>query len=125
MSKSHIPIAAARRMGQDHDCPVVVVFAIEPGGERFTVTTWGNTKSLCRLAADYGKKLSEAIMSGIQEATLMTTAERAEVKRAIRFYERRGWDWSLVVEFLVRQAHGSLPHDELRAWWRTRRRRKS
>jgi hypothetical protein len=31
----------------------------------------------------------------------MTLAERAEIKSAIRFYERRGWDWSDIVEYMA------------------------
>lgn len=38
----------------------------------------------------------------------MTPAERREVKALIRFYERRGWDWSLAAEYLIRKYNDSL-----------------
>lgn len=37
---------------------------------------------------------------------MATEAEREEVKRLIRFYEKRGWDWSLPAEFLLWKANG-------------------
>ena len=49
----------------------------------------------------------------------MTADERAEVRAVIAFYDAHGWDWSSVVEFLVRRAHGSLP--DLERWPRRRR----
>ena len=59
-----IPIADARRIGQDRKCPMVVVFAIEHSGDRFTVTTWGKTRELCQLAAGFGEDISKAVYGG-------------------------------------------------------------
>lgn len=36
----------------------------------------------------------------------MTLPERAELKAAIRFYEKRGWDWSDIVEYLAIRYNG-------------------
>lgn len=44
----------------------------------------------------------------------MTQAERDDVKALIRFYEKRGWDWSLAVEFHIRRYNGTWP--EQRRW---------
>lgn len=33
----------------------------------------------------------------------MTEPEREIVKACIRFYDERGWDWSYVVAFLIRE----------------------
>jgi hypothetical protein len=33
----------------------------------------------------------------------MSVRARQEIKRAIRFYERRGWCWFGIVEYLCRQ----------------------
>ena len=64
-----VPIADARRIGEKRKCPVVVIWAIEDDTSRFTVTTWGKTKKLCRHAADLGKKLTDAILnSDVQPA---------------------------------------------------------
>lgn len=59
-----IPISAARAMGQKHDCPIVVVFAVEEGGEQYCVTTWGRTKQLCGWAAKVGEDIHQAVMRG-------------------------------------------------------------
>jgi len=39
----------------------------------------------------------------------MTPAQREEIKGLIAFYDERDWDWSAVVEFLVRLYRGTLP----------------
>lgn len=65
MNTGRIPIAAARSLGQKYDCPVIVVFALHPPGDnRFTVTTYGQTKKLCRLAAEYGERIARGIELG-------------------------------------------------------------
>lgn len=38
----------------------------------------------------------------------MTMEQKADIKAAIRFYERRGWDWSSVVGFLCSEYDGYL-----------------
>ncbi len=57
-----IPISDARRIAKERRCPVVVIFAIEEDTTRFTVTTYGKNKKLCRHAADLGRQFSKAIM---------------------------------------------------------------
>lgn len=42
--------------------------------------------------------------------------QRAEIESAIAFYNSKGFDWSLIVEFLVRRMNESLPDDERRPW---------
>lgn len=37
----------------------------------------------------------------------MTPEQRQDVKRCIRFYEKNGWDWSNVVEYLVCRYNGT------------------
>jgi hypothetical protein len=65
MSKpGRIPIKAAERISKAHDCPMVVIFAIQDDGQEFCVTTYGETKKLCRHAADLGRKISESILDG-------------------------------------------------------------
>lgn len=49
-------------MAKRHNCPVVLIYAIEPEAESFTVTTYGQTKALCRHAADLGRKFSQAVL---------------------------------------------------------------
>ena len=56
-----IPIVAAERLSSQYDVPMVVVFAVHPDRENFTVTTYGQTKKFCRLAAAYGEQLAKAV----------------------------------------------------------------
>mgnify|MGYP001563289097 CR=1 FL=1 len=64
MAKGLIPIKAAERLSEQYNCPVIVIYAIEDTGDRFTVTTYGKSKALCRHAADLGRKLAKAILNG-------------------------------------------------------------
>jgi len=59
--KNRIPIKDAERISKDRKCPMVIVFGIHDDGERFTITTYGATKKLCKLAGEYGKRLAHAI----------------------------------------------------------------
>ena len=59
-----IPIADARAIGKRRECPMVVIFAIEKSRKRFTVTTWGETRELCQLAAGYGDDIADALLGG-------------------------------------------------------------
>jgi hypothetical protein len=43
--------------------------------------------------------------------------EIGELKRLIRFYERRGWDPSVAIEFFVRKANRSLPWQERQTYF--------
>lgn len=38
----------------------------------------------------------------------MSHAQKDEILACILFYEERNWDWSDVVEFLIRRANGTL-----------------
>jgi len=62
--RGKIPIREGARLCKKYRCPVIVCFAIEADGERFTVMTYGETKKLCKHAADLGKKFAEAVMGG-------------------------------------------------------------
>jgi hypothetical protein len=62
--KGRIPISAARQVSERHGCPVVVIFGIEAGGDRFTVTTYGATRALCRHAASLADQIAKAILHG-------------------------------------------------------------
>lgn len=70
MGKGRIPIKAAERLSEQYDCPMVLVFSIHPDREHFTVTSYGQTKAYCRLAAGYADKLADAILSGSISAAL-------------------------------------------------------
>lgn len=59
-----IPIKAAELLSEQYKCPVIVIWAIHDDRETFTVTTYGETKALCRHAADMAKKLTRAILQG-------------------------------------------------------------
>lgn len=59
-----IPVSDVKALGQKRKCPMVVVFAIEEGGQRFTTATWGRTKELCQLAAGFGEDIATAILNG-------------------------------------------------------------
>lgn len=39
----------------------------------------------------------------------MTSEAAIEIKAAIRFYEKRGWDWISVVAYLSAKANGDWP----------------
>jgi len=51
-----------------------------------------------------------------QEGKRRRRAQQEKIKDVIVFYESRGFDWSLIVEFLVREMNESLPRDERRPW---------
>jgi len=63
-----IPISDARLIGKRNRCPVVVIFALEERDNRFTVTTWGRNRNLCKLAAGFGEDIAQAIFDGRIEA---------------------------------------------------------
>ncbi len=62
-----IPISDARDLGTKRKCPLVVIFAIEEDVTRFTVTTWGRNKALCKVAASFGDQFREAVLKGVVE----------------------------------------------------------
>jgi hypothetical protein len=59
-----IPIGDARRVARERDVPMLVMFAIHPDGQEFTVTTYGMTKKLCKLAAAYGDRIADGVLQG-------------------------------------------------------------
>jgi hypothetical protein len=59
-----IPISDARLISHSRGCPLVVIFGIEEGRDRFTITTYGQTKHFCKLAASFGEQFAEAIFDG-------------------------------------------------------------
>jgi hypothetical protein len=59
-----IPIKDAEKIAKARDCSMVIVFGMHENENRFTVTTYGKSKALCRLAADIGSKISEGILGG-------------------------------------------------------------
>lgn len=62
--RDKIPIGDARRISRERDCPLVVIFGIEPSTEHFQITTYGATAKLCKLAASFGTQFAEAIFDG-------------------------------------------------------------
>lgn len=42
----------------------------------------------------------------------MTREQKEDIKALIAFYEARDWDWSNIVEYLVRKYGGCLPEQE-------------
>jgi len=59
-----IPVNAAKALGQKHNCPIIVIFAIEHSSHRYCVTTWGKTKHLCGWAAKVSEKIHQAVTNG-------------------------------------------------------------
>jgi hypothetical protein len=59
-----IPIKDAEEISKRRGCPVVIIFGIDAIGDRFTVTTYGRSRKLCRHAADLGKKFSASVLNG-------------------------------------------------------------
>lgn len=57
-----IPIGDARRIARDRNVPIIVIFAIHANREEFTVTSYGQTKALCRVGGDYAQQFAQAIM---------------------------------------------------------------
>ena len=63
MTNGRIPIGDARKIARERGAPMVVIFAIHPN-ETFSVTTYGATKKLCKLAATYGDAIANGVLSG-------------------------------------------------------------
>lgn len=57
-------IAALREISKRFDRPIVVAFAIERCGCRFSITTYGETKALCKAAGAFGDELANAVAEG-------------------------------------------------------------
>lgn len=62
-----VPISDVRSIGEKRNCLGVILYAIEPKGETFTVTTWGKNRPLCKHMADIGKRLADCIFDGTVE----------------------------------------------------------
>lgn len=67
MGKGLIPISAAKALSEKYKAPLVVVFSIHPDRENFTMTTYGETKKLCKLAAAYGEQFAAAVWQAAVE----------------------------------------------------------
>lgn len=65
MTKGIIPVSSARRLSKESKSPCIVIFAIEPSGGQFTITTYGQTKALCKHAASLGSQFAEVILNEI------------------------------------------------------------
>lgn len=63
MTEGIIPVSSARRLSKESGSPCIVIFAIEPDGGKFTITTYGQTKPLCKHAASLGSQFAEAIFN--------------------------------------------------------------
>ena len=64
MMKGAIPISDARRIAEQRLCPIVVIFGIEESRERYTITTYGNTRPLCAWAVKIGEDIHQAVLRG-------------------------------------------------------------
>jgi len=72
-------IAAAREYDKKFDRPVVVVFSLEKCGNRFSVTTYGRSKALCTLAAEFGDQIAQAVKDGVIAPPELEPTEGAPV----------------------------------------------
>lgn len=57
-------IAPLRDYAKKFDRPVVVVFALERCGNRFRISTYGETTKLCKLAGLFGEQIAAAVADG-------------------------------------------------------------
>lgn len=57
-------VAALRDFADKFGRSVVVAFSIEPDGKAFCVTSFGQTKQLCKMAAVFGNEIFEHAQSG-------------------------------------------------------------
>jgi len=62
-TRGKIPISAAEKISKQYGCPMVLVFGIEASGDKFTITTYGETKALCRHAASLSEQFAKAIFN--------------------------------------------------------------
>jgi hypothetical protein len=61
---TRIPISEAKAISKKYHAPIVLIFAITDGGDRFTVTTYGESKALCRHAASLSEQISSKVLNG-------------------------------------------------------------
>lgn len=62
--KGKIPIRTAETIADRYGCQAVIVFGLHDGGAHFCVTTYGQTKGLCRWAATLGEQIADKILDG-------------------------------------------------------------
>jgi hypothetical protein len=62
--KGKIPIGEGRKLAEKYKAPMVVVFSLHNGGKTFNVMSYGQTKALCRVAADYANKIADKVLDG-------------------------------------------------------------
>lgn len=100
-----IPIAAAKRYGQDHGQHVVVCMSHGADGKTHVVT-WGSTKEHCKWAADGGERLMNAIKGG----TLASLDGADRVWRVTPDEDQPGETWDAAYERLAKRnrAHNTF-----------------
>jgi hypothetical protein len=64
MADGKIPITDAKHIATERRLPVVIVFGIEQGGERFSVASYGMTRKLCKVGVALADQFADAIMTG-------------------------------------------------------------
>jgi hypothetical protein len=65
MSKGSIPVESAKRLSKESKSPCIIIFAIDSDGGKFTITTYGQTKELCKHAASLGNQFAKAIFGKV------------------------------------------------------------
>lgn len=64
MAKGKIPIGEGRKLAEKYNAPIVIVFSLHDGGDTFNVMSYGQTKKLCRHAADIAGKIADKVLDG-------------------------------------------------------------
>jgi hypothetical protein len=64
MKRGKIPIREGKRLSEQYDAPIVIVFSILDGGATFNVMTYGATQALCRHAASLGDQIADQVLGG-------------------------------------------------------------
>jgi hypothetical protein len=64
MNPGEIPIADAAKICKARGCAYVIVFGVREDGQRFHVTTYGKTKTLCKVAGSICDQMADAVLNG-------------------------------------------------------------
>lgn len=59
-----IPISEARKISEKYAAPIVLIFAITDGGDRIAVTSYGESRALCRHAAYLSDQITDKALNG-------------------------------------------------------------
>ena len=62
--KGKIPISDAKRISEARKLPIVIVFGLHADGHRISLSTWGKTKKLCKVAAGLADSIIQAVEMG-------------------------------------------------------------